>query len=272
VSMGARAMGWGAALTLVLSLSACGGGTAQDRLDAVAENVDRIESGVLDMRLSLSAASAPDEPIGFMISGPFGVGAEGLVADLTYRQIAGSEEAEMRFVAVDGRAFVEAEGTFYELPVEDDSSPAEAATMLQDLGFADWAVNPTVREGGHDDHLTVVSRLDEVSAMQGIGLLLDDLEMKEASGLALLDGLDDEAVERTVEHGTMTVRIGPDDLLRRLIVRMRFGIDHASPLAETLRDVAGAELLFSVEIAETDQPVSVAQPVGARPISDLPAA
>jgi hypothetical protein len=271
VSIGARAIGWGAALTLVLSMSACGG-TAQDRLDAVAENVDRIESGVLDMRLSLSAASAPEEPIGFTISGPFGVGAEGLVADLTYRQIAGSEEAEMRFVAVDGRAFVETGGTFYELPVEDDPSPAEAATMLEDLRFADWAVDPTVREGGTDDQLTVVSRLDEVSAMQGIGLLLDDLDMEEASGLALLDGMDDEAVERSVEDGSMTVRIGPDDLLRGLIVRMRFGIDRESPLADALRDVAGAEFLFSVEIAEANQPVSVAAPEGARPISDLPAA
>ena len=176
----------------MLSIGACGG-TAQDRLDAVAENVDRIESGVLDMRLSLSAASAPGEPIGFTITGPFGVGTQGLEADLTYRQVAGSEEAEMRFVAVDGRAFVETDGTFYELPVEDDPSPVDAATMLEDLGFADWAVDPTVREGGTDDQLTVVSRLDEVSAMHGIGLLLDDLEMKEASGLALLDGLDDEA-------------------------------------------------------------------------------
>jgi hypothetical protein len=70
----------------------------------------------------------------------------------------------------------------------------------------------------------------------------------------------------------MTVRIGPDDLLRGLIVRMRFGIDEASPLAEALRDVAGAELLFSVEIGEANQPVSVTPPEGARPISDLPAA
>jgi hypothetical protein len=271
VSPSTRATGWVTALPLLLLMGACGA-TAEDHLSAVSQNVGRIESGVLDMRLSLSAASDPEKPIGFAIDGPFEVGAEGLEADLVFRQVAGSAEAEVRFVAVDGRAFVETEGSAYELPVEEDPSPGMAPTVLEDLGFEHWAADPTVVQGGPDDPLTIVSPLDELSALEGIGVLLDDLDMKEASGLALLDGLDDEALERSVEGGSMTVRIGPDDLLRRLVVRMRFGIDPSSPLAEVLEDVVGAELLFSVEIAEHNRPVSVTPPEDPQPISELPGA
>jgi hypothetical protein len=258
-----------ATLSLLLSIGSCGEDAA-GQLSAVADNVDRIESGVLDMRLSVSAVSAPEARIGFGIHGPFALEGSGLEADLTYRQVAGSEEAEVRFVAVDGRAFVESDGTFFELPVEDDPSTAEAPTALQDLGFEGWAADPTVVGGDPGDHLTITSPLDEVSALAGIGRLLDDLEMKEASGLAVLEGLDDEALERSVSSGSITVRIGPDDLLRELIVRMRFGVDPSSPLAEILQGVTGAELLFTVEIAEANRPVSVELPQGARPISELP--
>jgi hypothetical protein len=258
-----------ATLSLLLSIGSCGEDAA-GQLSAVADNVDRIESGVLDMRLSVSAVSAPEARIGFGIHGPFALEGSGLEADLTYRQVAGSEEAEVRFVAVDGRAFVESDGTFFELPVEDDPSTAEAPTALQDLGFEGWAADPTVVGGDPGAHLTITSPLDEVSALAGIGRLLDDLEMKEASGLAVLEGLDDEALERSVSSGSITVRIGPDDLLRELIVRMRFGVDPSSPLAEILQGVTGAELLFTVEIAEANRPVSVEVPQGARPISELP--
>jgi hypothetical protein len=257
------------AILLVLAMSACGR-TAEDHLRAVSENLDRIRSGVLDMRLAVSAVSAPDEPIGFAIQGPFEVAGESLEADLTYRQIAGTTTAEVRFVAAEGRAFVETEGNVYELPVAQDPSPAMAPTALEDLGFERWAADPTVQEGGTDDHLTIVSPLDEVAALEGIGRLLDDLEMKEASGLAVLDGLDDETLERSVEGGSMTVRVGPDDLLHALVVRLRFGIDPSSPLANALEGVVGAELVFSVDITNPNRPVHVALPHDPLPISELP--
>jgi hypothetical protein len=256
-----------ATLSVLLSIGSCGQDAAA-HLRAVADNVDRIESGVLDMRLSVSAVSAPEARIGFGIHGPFELDGTGLEADLTYRQVAASEEAVVRFVAVDGRAFVESDGAFFELPVEDDPSTAEAPTALQDLGFEGWAADPTV-VSGDPDHLTIASPLDEVSALTGIARLLDDLEMKEASGLAVLEGLDDEALERSVSSGSMTVRIGADDLLRELVVRMRFGVDPSSPLSEVLEGVTGAELLFTVEIAEPNRPVTVEIPQGARPISEL---
>jgi hypothetical protein len=254
---------------LVLSMSACGR-TAEDHLLAVSQNVDHIRSGVLDMRLSVSAVSAPDEPIGFAIHGPFDVADDRLQADLTYRQVAGSAEAEIGFVAVDGRAFVETDGSFYELPVAKDSSPGMAPTVLEDLGFERWAADPAVAEGRADDQLTIVSPLDEVQALEGIGRLLDELDMKEASGLAVLDGLDDETLERSVEGGSMTVRAGPDDLLRSLVVRLRFGIDPSSALADALKGVAGAELVFSVAITNLNRPVTVVLPRDPRPFSELP--
>jgi hypothetical protein len=253
---------------LLFTMSACGR-TATDRLHAVSDNIDRIRSGVLNMRLSVSAVSAPDQPIGVAIQGPFDLGGESLKADLRYRQIAGTTDAEVRFVAVDGRAFVESEGNYYELPVAQDSSPASAPTILDDLGFERWAADPVVQDGGTDDLLTIVSPLDEVITLNGITRLLDELDMKEASGLAVLDGLDKETLGRSVEGGSMTVRVGPDDVLRSLVVRLRFGIDPSSPLAGVLEGVAGAALVFSVDITAPNRPVNVAVPQDPRPISEL---
>jgi hypothetical protein len=259
------------AILLILQMSACSR-TAEDHLHAASDKVDQIRSGVLHMRLSVAAVSAPHEPVGFAIQGPFDVAGQSLKADLTYRQVAGTAKAEVRFLAVDDRAFVETDGNVYELPVGQDSSLAGAPTVLDDLDFEHWAADPAVQDSGSDDQLTIVSPLDEVVTVQAIGRLLDELEMKEASGLAVLDGLDDETLERSVERGSMTVRVGPDDLLRGLVVRLHFGIDPSSPLADALEGVAGADLVFSVDITAPNRPVSVALPQNPHPISELPGA
>jgi hypothetical protein len=270
IAFHSRATRWIVTL-LLLSMSACGR-SAEDHLRAVSENVDRIKSGVLNMRLSISAVSAPDQPIGFAIQGPFEFAAGELKADLTYRQVAGTAEAGVHFVAVDGRAFVEADGTFYELPVARNPAAISAPTVLEDLGIERWAADPAVREGSTNGELTIVSQIDEVVTLESIGRLLDELDMKEASGLAVLDGLDDDTLERSVERGSMTVRVGPEDLLRALVVRLRFGVDPSSPLADALEGVAGADLMFSVEITTPNRPVTVALPQDPHPISELPGA
>jgi hypothetical protein len=259
------------AILLILQMSACSR-TAEDHLHAASDKVDQIRSGVLHMRLSVAAVSAPHEPVGFAIQGPFDVAGQSLKAALTYRQVAGTAKAEVRFLAVDDRAFVETDGNVYELPVGQDSSLAGAPTVLDDLDFEHWAADPAVQDSGSDDQLTIVSPLDEVVTVQAIGRLLDELEMREASGLAVLDGLDDETLERSVERGSMTVRVGPDDLLRGLVVRLHFGIDPSSPLADALEGVAGADLVFSVDITAPNRPVSVALPQNSHPISELPGA
>ncbi len=262
---------WVAATIVIISMSACSR-TAADRLHVASDTVDQIRSGVLDMRLSVAAVSAPDEPVGFAIQGPFDVAGEDLKADLTYRQVAGTANAEARFLAVNGRAFVETDGNVYELPVSQDSSLANAPTMLDDLDFEHWASDPAVQETGSDGQLTIVSPLDEVVTVEALGRLLDDLDMKRTSGLAVLDGLDDETLRRSVERGSMTVRVGPDDLLRGLVVRIHFGIDASSPLADALEGVAGAELVFSVDITAPNRRVTVAVPRNPHPISELPGA
>jgi hypothetical protein len=259
-------------LVVALSMGSCGQG-AEDHLAAAARTVGEIKSGVLDMRLSIAPTSSPETPIGFTIEGPFEVNEHGLEADLRYRQVAGSNEAAVRFVAADGRAFVEAGGSFYELPVVDDASAAKAPSVLQDLSFESWAADPSIVDAERSGQMTIVSPLDEAAALEGLRRLLDELDMKEASGLAVFDGLDEEAVERSVRDGTMTVRVGEDDdLLRSLIVRLRFAIDPSSPLAEALEGVAGAELTFSVDIQDPNEPIHVEAPQDAAPISELPGA
>jgi len=51
----------------------------------------------------------------------------------------------------------------------------------------------------------------------------------------VLDGLDDETLERSLQGGSMRVRIGPDDLLRALVVPLRFGVGPSSRWRKLLR-------------------------------------
>jgi hypothetical protein len=249
-------------------MTACGA-SAADRLAAVSENVDRIQSGVLEMRLSIASVAEPETPIGFEMRGPFDLAGDGLEADLTYRQVAGSVDEEVRFIVAEGRAFVQTDGAFFEIPVEEQAPQAETPTMLQDLALEDWAADPTVVEGG-DGRSTITSPLHEVAALEGLLRMLDQVGMAEASGVAALRELDDEVLERSVDSGSMIVRAGPDDLLRALVVRIRFGLDPSSPLDKALEGVAGAELLFEVEITRTGRSIVVGVPEDAQPISELP--
>jgi hypothetical protein len=261
---------WVIPASLALWTAACGA-SAEGRLSAASQTVGDIRSGVLDMRMSIASVSAPDASMGFAIEGPFEVHDDGLEADLRYRQLAGTTQAEVRFVAVDGRAFVESEGSYYELPIAEDAAAAKAPGVLQDLDFESWAADPRIVESGPADQVTIVSPLDETAALDGLGSLLEQLDMKDASGLTVLRSLDDGALARSVQDGSMTVRVGTDDdLLRALVLKLRFGLDPSSPLADVLREVAGARLLFSVEITHPNQPVRVVAPREALPFSELP--
>jgi hypothetical protein len=254
------------AVTIVLG--ACGADPRAE-LRTAAERVDEIRSGVLDLRLSVTSTADTGDAVGFTLQGPFEVGETGLEADLRYRQVAGSTDAEVRLVSGDGRAFVETGGTFYELPVDADAPSAGAATVLEQLGFDRWAADPTVSEGVAGVR-TISSPIAAVATVRGLRGLLDELEMSEAAGLVALDGVDGRTIERTVRDGTMRVTVGPDDLLRGLVVRMRFGVAPDSPLADALADVVGAELVLELRIEAPNQPVDVDLPTEARPYSELP--
>lgn len=254
---------------LIVAMGACGSG-ARDHLTTAAESADEIKSGVLNMSLSISGVSDDDAGVGFGLQGPFDLGGEHLEADFSYQQMAGSAEAELRFVTVGGRAFVQSEGSFFELPVGEDATSSQSPSVLQELDFESWAADPVLIDGASDE-ITIVSPLEEFAALRGIRRLVDDLEMAEASGLGLLDGLHADALRRSVDAGTLTVRIGKDDqLLRALTVRLRFALDPSSPLSEALKDVLGAELEFSIAIEDPNQPVRVETPADPQPISELP--
>ncbi len=130
------------AVILAVSAGACGGG-AEERLSEASGTLGEIRSGILDVGLSIAAVSAPGSLVGFEIHGPFAVEADGLEADLRYRQTAGSAEAQARFVAADGRAFVESGGSFYELPLAEDAmssrSPRTRRRHGRPASFRSWA-------------------------------------------------------------------------------------------------------------------------------------
>jgi hypothetical protein len=171
--------------------------------------------------------------------------------------VAGAARATVRFVAVDGRAFVVSEGAFYELPARSESSAVEAPRVLHGLGFDGWAEAPRVVRTGSSGEIVVVSPIRAAASLDGIAGAMDALEFNEAAGLRALGAFGEDALERFVRAGTMIVRIGEDGLLRSLVLRLHVRLDAASSVSGPLATVADAELTFSVRIARPNEAVRV---------------
>jgi len=139
-----RATRWVAALSFLLAASVCGGDGGGPTPRRRSERRPHRERGVGHADPRSTARS---------------ICMEHLVRISPIQQVAGSTEEEVRFVAVNGRAFVETEGSFYELPVEGDPSPGMAPTVLEALCFERWAPLPRPgRRFGRRSHDRLAAR------------------------------------------------------------------------------------------------------------------
>jgi hypothetical protein len=242
-------------VAVAVSGASCAG-TAERQLSHAAHTVDGIRSGVMDMRLMVTSSSEP--PFGFTIRGPFALGPGDLRADLRYTQVAGAAKASVRYVASDGRAFVVSEGAFYELPMSQAGSAVQAPTVLDGLGFDEWATAPRLIRTGSSRAIVVVSPVRGAASLFGIARVLDTLELRDAAGLTALGALGEETLERVVRGGTMTVRIREEDgLLRALVVRLHLRLDLSPGVSGSLAAFADAQLVFSVRITRPNEPVRI---------------
>jgi hypothetical protein len=264
-----------------VSLAACGGsnGEAEDVLAETADNLEKIESGDLSMRLVVTPKGEDAEAFGFELGGPFSLEGPGElpVARIAYTQIRGSERGTVTVVSTGRKAYVEVEGQAYELPPEQAAQLRLAGRELEEgeglgeLGLDDWIKDPELSDGGSVGG----TETDRIDADLDVATAAQDLvELGRGLGRGSLDSLadaDEQTIERATRAATLRLFTGEEDrLLRRLEVAVDLGFDVPSELRGALGRLVGARIDFELGVEDPNRSVQVAEPRNVLPYSELP--
>jgi hypothetical protein len=244
-----------AAAAAVLALVAAGCGGSRSIAAQTGDNVAKIHSGVLDLRV-LIAPHGSAQPFGFELRGPFSVRPGRLpVARIAYTQIANGTSATARFVA-DGRHvwIVSADGT-RRLPREQARAFA-LGDVFTGLDIGSWIDHPTVTGAGPDLD-RVRGRVDVVALMNGIAELAP-LAKREVPRVAGDDAKRLRAALRSSHAELLTTKRGR--MLRRLDVAADLGFDVPARLRPALGGDVGARLELRFAVARPNSRVVVHAP------------
>ncbi|MEY2459339.1 MAG: hypothetical protein QOG30_1169, partial [Acidimicrobiaceae bacterium] len=133
-------------------IAGCGGKSKSDAVADAGASLSRIHSGVLHLRLEISAgAGDPSSRVGFQLDGPFDLTPAGAVlpvADLTSTNLSDPAMPTTRFVSTGHAAFVVQNDVGYQLTDQQVSSMTVGATgsgggRLVGLDLRQWVVDPT---------------------------------------------------------------------------------------------------------------------------------
>jgi hypothetical protein len=264
-----------------VALAACGGdgGSAEDVLADTADNLEEIQSGRLTMRLVVTPKGEDAETVGFELRGPFSLDGPGdlPVARIEYTQIRGSARGAVTVVSTGRKAYIEVDGQAYELPAEQADELRAAGEDLEEgeglgeLGLDDWIEDPKLSEGG----VLAGVETDRIDADLDVASAAHDL-VEVARGLAQgsLDDLSDtdaQTIERATRSAKLQLFTGEEDrLLRRLNIDVDLGFRVPSELRDALGNLVGARIDFELRVEEPNRPVTVDEPEGALPYSELP--
>jgi hypothetical protein len=246
---------------VVAALAAgCGQNHAHRVLADTADNLGRIRSGDLSLRLVVSPRRGTRGRIGFELRGPFALRRGRLpLAHVEYTQIAGAREGTATFISTGRKAYAEVNGKVRQLPPAATASIREAGAggsgVVGGLDIGSWVDDPHVTSEGNVDHVT--AKLDVVNAANGLLGLLRGLGRSEAT----LQGDAAKQLRGAVQSSSFDVWTGKDDhLLRRLVMKADLGLRVPPELRRVLGDVVGAKVDFELAIARPNQPVTIAPP------------
>ena len=264
-------------LAVAALATGCGESHGTQVLSRAADNLGKIHSGDLTLRLVVSPRQGTKGRIGFELRGPFALRPGGLpVAKIAYTQIAGAREATATFISTGAKAYAEVNGKAYELPASSTEIVRRAAAGVSGSGglgqfnVGDWVDHPSVSDGGEvggaqTDHVS--ADLDVVAAANGLLGLVRDL----GRNAPTIEGDQAKQLEDAVKSSSFDAWVGRDDhLLRRLLLKADLGFDVPSSLRRVLGDVVGAKVEFELAISHPNEAVSVPPPSNPLPSSQLP--
>jgi hypothetical protein len=292
-------------LVLVAGVAGCGGdsGSSEDPsqvLDETFNNPDRIDSGVLDLRLEGSAGSQGS--LSAELSGPFqGVSETSQIPQLEWtgsidaKGPEGSLNADGGLTITQDNAYVTYQGQAYEVgervfkqlqsryqeanaQQEDDGQSFTQAceqaveqgggdTSVCDVNPADWLTNLT-NEGtesvGGTDTIHISGDADVKRMLTDVVRIAEQFPGASASGFSP-DQLDQ--VEPAVKSATVDVYSGEDDkLLRKLDLQLTLD---PSELGGGAIPISSVDVTFSVEFSDVNSSQTISAPENPQPISKL---
>jgi hypothetical protein len=243
-----------AAVAALLALAAAGCGGSRSVAAETGDNVAKIHSGVLDLRLLVTPHGG--RPFGFELRGPFSLRTGALpVARLAYTQIANGTSASATFLSDGRRAWIRsANGTSRLSPAQARSLGFGRAFTGLDLGS--WIRDARVSDAGAGlDRVT--GTLDVVAAANGLNGVAS-LAGRDVPRLAGSDAERLRAATRSSRVVLLTTK--RDRLLRRLDVAADLGFDVPQSLRAALGSDVGATVDFHLAVARPNARVVVRAP------------
>ena len=276
-----------AAALAALALAACGGddGGGEDPeevLRATFDNDQQVESGVIDASFDLSFEGEQAGDMSVTLNGPFQDQEDAFSqfdvdAEVSFDGEGGSFSGSGGLVSTGDRAFVNFQGTDYEVPRDgfqrfvrtflrlqdqnqQQSQPAESAQALS------GSFRELSNEGTEDVDGTETTH---ISGELDVSKLADELRtrLEEQTGenaltpaqLERLNGQLDQLSD-IVKNASMDVYSGTeDDILRKL----ELNLDVESPEGDSLT------VDLSLTLSDVNEPQQIAGPAQARPLNDL---
>lgn len=251
-------IGRGSAALLAALVLACAGCGADDDarqvVQATADTLADVRSGVLELRIALAPEDSPDEPVGFEIRGPFALPERGGLptAELEVTQLVGTERLSSTLTLTDGRAFVTADGTTRELEAAQRDrltvKPAGGRGLLG-LDPASWLKDP---------ELTGEDGVDEVRGELDLARAVGDV-MRATGGPPLSDRVRSQ-ITGAVTSSQAVMRTGADDrILRELDARAT--LDVPEDLREQLGGISGAvRMTARIALERANRPIGDIRP------------
>lgn len=284
-----------------LGLAACGdsgggGGGGGDTADvetllaSTFTGAHKIDSGKANVQLQIDAQGDPslNGPIKLSISGPFQTaGGDALPKfDLALDISAQGQGFKAGLTSTSERLFVNFGGTAYEVPADilarlkqsyqRSQRQSQQKMSLASLGLhpASWLKDPKVTGsesiGGVDtQHIT--AQLDVPALLDDVDRLLGKLRSQlpsAAAGAQVPDHLPADArrqIEEAVKSAQVDVWTGTDDkTLRKLSVELAI-----EPPEGSGEGPSSAQVAFSVELDDLNEPQTIEAPASSRPLNEL---
>lgn len=252
-----------------LLLGGCGllDSPAERALSRTGEALAEVRSGTLDLTLTIGGQDEPGSDTGFALRGPFALDGGPLpVLDMEYTRIVGSRDATVTLRSTGDQAFVEVDGTTYELGEQEVATLRREGgePVLAGLDLGAWVVDPQLAE--EEGGTTVSGAVDLVALLGDLFGLAGGLG---GEGLAAPSGAEAERLAGAVTASSIEVVAREDGQLERLDAVVDLGSTQA--LGEAgFPDLRGARLTLSMALSGAGEPVEVDAPADARPFTELP--
>jgi hypothetical protein len=256
-----------AAAAAVLVAGCGGGGDPRDAVKQTTDNLGKVKSGEMTVRLRLDPRGVPGGNVGFDLKGPFALRGAGKLPDgrFDYTQIAGDRKGSATLIATGGKAWVQAGGATRPLSAQQlrqlvvpAGNGRKAGLGMLGLDISRWMRDPKLSDGpGGTDRIS--GSVDIVAALND---LMGAARANTGEKAPAIEGDGARRLRKAVRSSSVeVVTTDKGRLLRSLKLALDF--DVPADLRRALGGLQSTKLSLDLSIARPNSPVTVKAPQGA---------